>query len=487
MTIVEYAQRRGAVAPFYTIIDGTCNCPSGLKKRGRCRPGKHPIVKKTKGSKGGYYRATRDLKQVQQWFKKWPWANIGLAMEPDLIAIDPDSRSGGDIVLKELEGELGELPATWAIQSGSGDVRYVFRLPVSLGSVKVRRDGMELEFIAGPGTGLMIAGIHGGNSATPPGNPYIDLGGEIAELPPAWIDYVRSFSFPSLKSYDFGAESEKGISFDLAKADPVSVAMAYWLWDRHYAGQEFPELGDSWQCWTHDDETPSALFLVKDGRVKIRCMADGKSYALADFYAREWGLETLTPGLLALFDAKLRLDSGAAPRPEVPYDPLGFWYERDDHTLFNTYIDFMACKFLDHEPGPMAFSLALASTLSRLPLEVVRPRWKQFRADGVIIKTGTEKIGNWPANLYLPQGYEKAPKNSDSVASGDFCQCGCGIEIQQGRGLPRKWASESCRKRGRELGKLGFKGFPGFSDAAALSDAGCSDDVTWEELANVDW
>jgi hypothetical protein len=193
-------------------------------------------------------------------------------------------------------------------------------------------------------------------------------------------------------------------SIDVADVDPISLACAYWLWDRHCPGVEFPEFGQLWRCWTHDDEHPSASFFVKDGDVKVRCQAEKKSYALADLYALEWGLTKLTPAQLVLYYARLRLDSGVAQRPEVPHTPLDPSWRANARKLYDGFIEFMECKWLDRGAGAHAFSMDLAAAWPGIPVATVKVLWINLRAAGMIRVEDTTKIGPYKANLYLPKG-----------------------------------------------------------------------------------
>jgi hypothetical protein len=475
-SIVDYAERGLAVVPFYTIDKrGRCTCPRYLKDKGSCTPGKHPRARKTKTSKGGYWRATSDVKQAQRWLKKWPAMNIGLAMEPGhLIALDVDRRHAADILLATLEQELGTLPETWRIRSGSGDIRSIYRLPadVDMRSVTIDRDGRKLEFIAGPGVGLLIGGIHGGNSTTPPGNPYEDLGGEIAELPDGWIEYLNSLRpIPSSQlhmSLDDGSTLKNvRYSVEPAEADPISLACAYWLWERHCPGAEFPKLGELWHCWMHDDEHPSAFFCVKDGHVLAYCQAERRAHTLAALYARDWGVQALTKAMLPLFYARLRLDSGVAKRPDVPHEEMPPSNPKDFRCLYAGFIEFMQCKWLDRPHEPQAFSTPFAAMWTGLPEARVKELWSHILGAGLVTRSD-ERVEipglKWRAHVYMPAWSEplenkgetgdawaerlEAVSNNPETGS-STCLCGCGAEIQQSRGLTRRWASDACRKRGK--------------------------------------
>jgi hypothetical protein len=60
-----------AVVPMHSIRNGRCTCPSKLKELGRCKPGKHPIVR------AGYPGASNDARQIMDWWcLQWPWANV---------------------------------------------------------------------------------------------------------------------------------------------------------------------------------------------------------------------------------------------------------------------------------------------------------------------------------------------------------------------------------------------------------------------------
>lgn len=87
-----------------------------------------------KGSHG-YKDATKDEKQIEKWWTEHPRANIGIPTgeENDLISIDVDIKHDqgkfGDESIRDLERELGELPETWQVITGSGGMHYYFRYP----------------------------------------------------------------------------------------------------------------------------------------------------------------------------------------------------------------------------------------------------------------------------------------------------------------------------------------------------------------------
>lgn len=65
--------------------------------------------------------ATSDPDQIRNWWDQWPSANIGLATGPKsgVIVIDIDVPEG-QASLKRLEAELGPLPRSAVVQTGSG-------------------------------------------------------------------------------------------------------------------------------------------------------------------------------------------------------------------------------------------------------------------------------------------------------------------------------------------------------------------------------
>lgn len=111
------------VFPAYEInSNGVCCCPQGKN----CdAPGKHPRIK------NGCKMATDNKNQVEQWWKTWPKANIGIATGKisDLVVLDIDKDKGGFASLKTLKAQHGEFPVTTLIQSGGGGLHYFFKSP----------------------------------------------------------------------------------------------------------------------------------------------------------------------------------------------------------------------------------------------------------------------------------------------------------------------------------------------------------------------
>jgi hypothetical protein len=142
------------IVPLHGINrDGTCSCGT------KCHPkhvGKHPRLK------AWQHKATTDPNTIQDWCKKWPGSNIGIATGKGLIVLDVDVDAGGCESLQELEHKHGELPRTPLVRTGSGGWHYYFRVP----------DGLHVNNSGGKiAPGLDVRG-DGGQVVAPPSKHY---------------------------------------------------------------------------------------------------------------------------------------------------------------------------------------------------------------------------------------------------------------------------------------------------------------------------
>lgn len=76
--------------------------------------------------------ATTDLRQIKQWWQKWPDANIGLVTGAvnGIVVIDLDVKNGidGEANFKALCRKLGiRLPRTYIVETPSGGLHLYFR------------------------------------------------------------------------------------------------------------------------------------------------------------------------------------------------------------------------------------------------------------------------------------------------------------------------------------------------------------------------
>lgn len=79
---LAYAQRGWRVFPLHGIVRGRCTCG----RRGCSSPGKHPLVRR------GLYEATSEQSRIQQWWRQWRCANIGIVTgaESGIVVVDVD-------------------------------------------------------------------------------------------------------------------------------------------------------------------------------------------------------------------------------------------------------------------------------------------------------------------------------------------------------------------------------------------------------------
>lgn len=109
-----------------------------------CAPGqKKPLIQR------GFKKATTDEATINDWWTRWPNANIGVATGPGsgLFVLDVDVKNGalGLQSLKELEDLYGELPATLMADTPSGGVHYFFAYPdFRVGNAVNFRPGLDV-------------------------------------------------------------------------------------------------------------------------------------------------------------------------------------------------------------------------------------------------------------------------------------------------------------------------------------------------------
>jgi Bifunctional DNA primase/polymerase, N-terminal len=117
--------------PIYGVKpDGTCTCG-----RNPCpgRAGKHPILN------NGWKDASNKIRDVWDWFHKWPTANLAISLEQSsLVVVGPDSQEWLD-TFREDYG----LPSTAVAQSGGGNghVHFYFRRPPDCPKIRINKSG----------------------------------------------------------------------------------------------------------------------------------------------------------------------------------------------------------------------------------------------------------------------------------------------------------------------------------------------------------
>lgn len=129
-SVTEYALQYAAlgwpVLPLHWITEqGVCNCGKPDCKS----PGKHPLTI------NGFRDASLDTAQIQDWGKKYPHANIGIATGAvsGVLALDIDPRHGGDESLDSIRTKHGKTPDDVMAVTGSGGNHYLFKYPGPVG------------------------------------------------------------------------------------------------------------------------------------------------------------------------------------------------------------------------------------------------------------------------------------------------------------------------------------------------------------------
>lgn len=198
-----YARLGWRVLPLHTQnSSGACTCKLGIK----CpRLAKHPRIREWET------RATTDPATINEWWDRWPTANVGIAtgLESGIIVVDIDGNSG------QLHATMDRLPETRISRTGSGGYHLVFASP-----------GQPVVCAVGLQDGVDIRG-DGGYIVAPPsihksGKPYKweDWRTPIASLPRAF------FRAKQEAPQEAPAPPRKPLSPDRPEASPRYAQMA---------------------------------------------------------------------------------------------------------------------------------------------------------------------------------------------------------------------------------------------------------------------
>lgn len=138
----------------------------------------------------GLLDATTDPATIARWWDQWPYANVGIATgaESGIVAIDVDPRHTGDVTLRDLELEHGELPETPRNLTGGGGEHYLFKHPG--GRIKSGANVLGLGVDVKADGGYIVAPP----SLHPNGRPYEwDAGAHPVEVTPAELpDWLKA-------------------------------------------------------------------------------------------------------------------------------------------------------------------------------------------------------------------------------------------------------------------------------------------------------
>lgn len=137
---LRYAAAGVPVFPLHWVKqDGNCSCRQGALCQAK---GKHPRIKNWNEE------ATTDAAKIKAWWEKAPSANIGIPMgeKSGLVALDVDTRHGGDSSLALLVDEFAALPNTITATTGGGGKHYIFKYTeeLALKNVVEFRDGLDI-------------------------------------------------------------------------------------------------------------------------------------------------------------------------------------------------------------------------------------------------------------------------------------------------------------------------------------------------------
>ena len=137
----------------------------------------------------GFYDATTDEKQIDNWWDAVPNANIGIPTGPEtgILVIDVDRDRYGFGSLEDLEARFGKLPDTATTRTGGGGMHFLFRYPRGK-HIKSKADAFGLQGVDVKATGGYVVGAPSYTETT----YKFEERRPLAELPPEWLEALRA-------------------------------------------------------------------------------------------------------------------------------------------------------------------------------------------------------------------------------------------------------------------------------------------------------
>ncbi len=174
---IAYAKGGWSVFPVHSPARRGCSCGQGT-----CDSvGKHPRTT------SGLTAATTDLETVEEWWWRWPTANIAAVVPDGLLVVDLDPRHGSDGTAEGLA-----LPDTLTVRTGGGGEHRYFTHPGG--------DLRQGAGVLGPGVDTRMPGR--GYVLLPPSKhpstrryQWVDASAAVASLPERVIQVLRPRPF----------------------------------------------------------------------------------------------------------------------------------------------------------------------------------------------------------------------------------------------------------------------------------------------------
>jgi hypothetical protein len=175
-------KRGWAVFPCWWIEDGRCAC-RGIDG---CSPGKHPIAD---CAPFGVNQATTHLQIVNNWWTKYPRANVAIATgRSGLIILDLDPRHGADE--QAVIAKIGPVE-TVRVLTGGGGLHLWFKAPPGGYAPSAGKFLPGIDIRAGNSYAIIPPSSHisGGAYEFEVGHGPADI--EVALCPPVLADFAR--------------------------------------------------------------------------------------------------------------------------------------------------------------------------------------------------------------------------------------------------------------------------------------------------------
>jgi hypothetical protein len=141
--ILEKARQGKRLLPLhYIVAPGVCSCREARKCK---RQGKHPFGKLVRR---GVFDATGDLDTLRPWFIEYPFCNVGMVTDDELV-IDIDFRNGGHYSWRSLQAGYEKIAKTYREKAGNGWHNHFQRPAFPVRTTK-NELGRGIDVITGP-------------------------------------------------------------------------------------------------------------------------------------------------------------------------------------------------------------------------------------------------------------------------------------------------------------------------------------------------